>query len=255
MYKEAGICVDAPFYDFFDGEFGNGVKEQNLLSMDASKGFLEGIFGMSGSPDAPGQGFGRNGIILTGHDHEGCDVYHYINQSSPPEREWKATRWENALSTGLLEEDGIPGLRAVTVRSMMGDFAGNAGLMSLWFDEDAWDWRFEFVNCGLGTQHIWWLVHILDLITIVIAVVYAGFVLVGQFSTSKATSTKTLTNGHLKVAKKGLDIKQNGVTTPASPKVNGNLQCPESEKKSLKKKKSKLNVAGVTQNGSAASSS
>lgn len=52
----------------------------------------------------------------------------------------------------------------------MGDYAGNAGLLSLWFDKDTWDWQYEFVNCGLGTQHLWWIVHILDLITI-------GFVL------------------------------------------------------------------------------
>jgi hypothetical protein len=87
MHKEAGVCVDGPFFDFYDGHFDNGVKEQNHLSRDASKGFLEGIFGMNGSPDAPGNGFGRNSIILTGHDHEGCDTYHYINQSAPPERE------------------------------------------------------------------------------------------------------------------------------------------------------------------------
>jgi hypothetical protein len=182
LHKEAGVCVDGPFFDFFDGEFENGVKEQNHLSMDASKGFLEGVFGMSGSENVPGQGFGRNGVILNGHDHEGCNVYHYINQSQPPEREWKATTWEHAFSSGILDEPGVPGLREITVRSMMGDFAGNAGLLSLWFDEEEWDWRFEFVNCGLGTQHIWWFVHIIDLITLGVGIVYGVLLLVQRMS-------------------------------------------------------------------------
>ncbi|OWP00275.1 hypothetical protein B2J93_3801 [Marssonina coronariae] len=178
MYKDAGICVDGPFFDFFDGQFGNGVKEQNHLSKDATKGFLEGIFGMSGNSDAPGAGFGRNGIILNGHDHEGCNVYHYINQSSTPERQWEATTWKKALDHHLDEQTSLPGLREVTVRSMMGDFAGNAGLMSLWFDEETWDWKFEFADCELGTQHIWWLVHILDLIAAGLALAYGALLLV-----------------------------------------------------------------------------
>lgn len=172
LYKDAGICVDGPFFDFFDGEFENGVKEQNHLSRDASKGMLEGIFGMSGSSEAPGKGMGRHGIVLTGHDHEGCDSYHHINQSLPSEeQEWKANRYADV--NHLDGQEGIPGLREITVRSMMGDFAGNAGLLSLWFDREKWEWEYEFVNCGLGTQHIWWFVHILDLITVLVGVVYA----------------------------------------------------------------------------------
>jgi hypothetical protein len=182
MHKEAGICVDPPFFDFFTGEFNNGVKEQNHLSSDASRGFLEGIFGMNGDPSTPGHGFGRHGLILTGHDHEGCDTYHYINQTVPdveiplqpsPQPRWQARKWKDALSSGLLGSVETPGVREITVRSMMGDFAGNAGLLSLWFDEETWDWRFEFVNCGMGTQHLWWIVHILDLITIGFALAYA----------------------------------------------------------------------------------
>ncbi|ATZ50366.1 Bcted1 [Botrytis cinerea B05.10] len=171
LYKDGGICVDGPFFDFFDGEFENGVKEQNHLSRDASKGMLEGVFGMSGNAHVDGQGMGRHGIILTGHDHEGCDIYHYINQSLPEEdREWKCDRYPEAKH--LVNQSGIPGLREVTVRSMMGDFAGNAGLLSLWFDKESWEWQFEFANCGLGTQHIWWFVHILDFITVIVSIVY-----------------------------------------------------------------------------------
>lgn len=194
LYKQSGVCVDGPLFDFFSGEFDNGVKEQNHLSVDASRGFLEGIFGMSGRTNVPGLGLGRNGVILNGHDHAGCNVYHYINQSQPLEQEWKATTWSQALSAGINEEDGVPGLREITVQSMMGDYAGNAGLMSVWFDEETWEWKFEFVNCGLGTQHIWWLVHIVDLITLVVGIVYGALLLVRKIS-SNMPSSKPQTPG------------------------------------------------------------
>lgn len=168
LHKEAGICVDAPFFDFHDvEEFAYGVKEQNHLSPPASKGILEGIFGKNGDVSVDGQGRGRNGLIMTGHDHEGCDVYHYINQSSPAEeRQWESRRWRNATRSKLVGQEGIPGLREITVRSMMGEFGGNAGLLSVWFDKDTWEWKFNFDTCQLGVQHWWWAIHVLDLVTI-----------------------------------------------------------------------------------------
>jgi hypothetical protein len=81
------------------------------------------------------------------------------------------------VASGVSEQPGVPGLREVTVRSMMGDFAGNASLLSLWFDEETWDWKFEFVNCGLGKQHIWWVIHILDFVMLGVGLVY-GILLV-----------------------------------------------------------------------------
>lgn len=170
LHKEAGICVDAPFFDFHNrDEFAYGVREQNHLSLPASKGLLEGIFGKSGNEEADGQGKGRRGVILTGHDHDGCDVWHFINQSAPAEeREWQAARWKNARKQGLVGKalEGLPGLREITVRSMMGEFGGNAGLLSLWFDSEEWEWKFEFATCSLGVQHWWWAIHIQDLITL-----------------------------------------------------------------------------------------
>jgi hypothetical protein len=249
MYKQSGICIDGPFFDFFDGEFENGVKEQNHLSADASKGFLEGIFGMSGDAWVPGYGFGRNGLVLNGHDHEGCDVYHFINQSEPPERYWKAARWADAEAGGYVDEVGVVGLREVTVRSMMGAFGGNAGLLSLWFDEETWDWRFEFVNCKLGTQHIWWVVHVLDLITLGVGIVYGGFVLVEKFLDGKKGRTqKRMGNGHAK----GPGKKENG--TMNIPEINGNIDSPGAGKKSLRKKKSRAAITGgsPSPNGSTA---
>lgn len=218
MYKKEGICVDGPFFDFFNGDFGNGVKEQNHLSAPASSGFLEGIFGMNGNSEVPGQGLGRGGLILTGHDHEGCDTYHYVNQSSPPEREWEAMRWTDASAAKLYDEPMIPGLREITVRSMMGSFAGNAGLLSLWFDEESWDWKYEFVNCGLGTQHIWWLVHILDLVTIGVFIVYIVVTFVQMYRPTErpAPIMTQINTGRRRLTISGT-MTPNGLMSPISP--------------------------------------
>ncbi|KAL8690441.1 MAG: hypothetical protein Q9218_004115 [Villophora microphyllina] len=164
LHKEVGVCVDSPFFDFYNEDNGGGVKEQNHLSYNAGKGLLEGIYGMSGNPQAPHGGLGRNGIILTGHDHEGCDVYHHLPTDLNAEsRRWSAERWESSMTRF---NNTIPGIREITVRSMMGDFGGNAGLLSAWFDDQSQRWRFEYSTCSLGVQHIWWTVHILDLVTI-----------------------------------------------------------------------------------------
>jgi len=78
LEKEAGTCVDSPYFDFF--EVGGGLKEQNMLSYHSSKTVLEGVFGMTSNKYAEGRGLGRRGIIINGHDHAGCDVVHYIRQ-------------------------------------------------------------------------------------------------------------------------------------------------------------------------------
>lgn len=169
LYKPAGICVDSPFFSFHTSEDGGGLKEQNQLSADASKGFLEGMWGMSGKENAAGGGYGRAGLMLNGHDHAGCDTYHFINQTNgtdASERYWQAVRWEEAQGQKIPGSEGIPGRREITVRSMMGDFGGNAGLLSLWFDQDTWEWKFEYATCPLGTQHLWWFVHIVDAIVL-----------------------------------------------------------------------------------------
>lgn len=163
LHKEDGVCVDGPMFKFHDDELGGGLKEQNHLSSNAAKGVLEGIYGMSGNPDAPGQGLGRDGVILTGHDHEGCDVYHHLPDDEIKEaRAWKAERWADSTAK---RDRTIPGIREITVRSMMGDFGGNAGLLSAWYDHEIGRWQFEYSTCALGTQHIWWAVHVLDIIT------------------------------------------------------------------------------------------
>ncbi|KAF2090216.1 hypothetical protein K490DRAFT_22210, partial [Saccharata proteae CBS 121410] len=161
LHKEAGICVDAPFFDYFPDDQGGGIMEQNHIAYDTGKGLLEGIFGLSGNPDAAARGLGRNGLILTGHDHEGCDVYHYHPRDG---EKWEASRWADAAN--LTADRDLPGVREITLRSMMGQYGGYAGLVSVWFDEGRGEWRSEAQMCRLGIQHVWWAVHIFDLITV-----------------------------------------------------------------------------------------
>lgn len=169
LYKEAGVCVDGPYFTYYEEQYGAGVKEQNHLSYDASMNILEGIYGMSGNREAPGSGFGRNGIILTGHDHEGCDVYHHLPENEDfASRTWAAESWNTTSSS---HHGTIPGIREVTVRSMMGDFGGNAGLLSAWFDPNGKEWKFQYTTCALGSQHIWWAVHVLDIVAIVYLII------------------------------------------------------------------------------------
>ncbi|KAJ5808655.1 hypothetical protein N7474_009924 [Penicillium riverlandense] len=199
LHKKAGICTDEPYFDFHyaDDDEGpdevprwkeGGLKEQNHLSDHASAvGILQGIFGMSGDDGAVRGGRGRNGLILTGHDHTGCDVVHYVDRSPKEEDEdeedaseekkdeadaswrWSAQRYSAQSPSSSQISEETPSIREVTLRSMMGEFGGNAGLLSVWFDSssDVREWKYAITMCPAGVQHIWWAVHILLLITVV----------------------------------------------------------------------------------------
>ncbi|KAE8146176.1 hypothetical protein BDV25DRAFT_143941 [Aspergillus avenaceus] len=185
LHKREGICTDGPYFSFHESDDENGpddiprfkadgLKEQNHLSEQLSaSGVLQGIFGMTGDDNAPGKGWGRNGLILTGHDHTGCDVIHYVNktvddsQSPPPAWKWDASRYPP-----VADPPSTPSIREVTLRSMMGEYGGNAGLLSLWFDATVHEWKYEITMCMAGVQHIWWAVHVLDLLACLLALVY-----------------------------------------------------------------------------------
>ncbi|KAL2350776.1 hypothetical protein BJ546DRAFT_377045 [Cryomyces antarcticus] len=185
--KEGGVCVDGPFFDYHEGYRGGGVREQNHLSETAAMGILEGMYGTSGDASAPAKGRGRNGVILTGHDHEGCDVYHYNAQDGSG---WKAERWAMTRTQTVAGDSERVGIREITVRSMMGQFGGNAGLLSAWFDPQLGEWRFEFANCALGVQHIWWAVHVLDLVVVLLAAVALAASIVEARTGSRDRSRK-----------------------------------------------------------------
>ncbi|KAF2434807.1 hypothetical protein EJ08DRAFT_685734 [Tothia fuscella] len=167
LHKEAGTCADSPFFAFFPSQEGSGIKEQNMISADLSKSaILQGIYGMSPESNAVMRGLGRAGIVLTGHDHVGCDVYHYADRENGT---WNAKVWTSEEAQVVAREEDTPGLREVTLRSMMGEFGGNAGLVSAWWDGDVGRWRIEVSTCSAGVQHIWWAVHVLDLLVVLIA--------------------------------------------------------------------------------------
>ncbi|PWY73766.1 hypothetical protein BO94DRAFT_538809 [Aspergillus sclerotioniger CBS 115572] len=179
LHKKEGVCTDAPYFAFHEEDdsqdeprfYESGLKEQNHLSEYVSaNAVLEGVFGMSGDESVPGGGWGRNGLILTGHDHTGCDVVHFVNRTVGEESEWG---WD-AVGYGDLESNkeksmGVPAIREVTMRSMMGEYGGYAGLLSVWFDGE---WQYRIQMCAAGVQHVWWAVHVLDVVTAVLVLIF-----------------------------------------------------------------------------------
>ncbi|KAJ5609742.1 hypothetical protein N7528_010309 [Penicillium herquei] len=202
LHKEDGICTDGPYFTFHEEEdkdgpdgvprfLNGGLREQNHLSDYVSDtGILSGIFGMSGEENALVGGYGRKGLILTGHDHTGCDTVHYVesitantenesqDEAVEPAQNWKwaARRYEKQYKTESAQE--TPSIREVTLRSMMGEFGGNAGLLSVWFDTDMGEWDYEITLCPAGVQHIWWAVHVTILVTSIVGLLWflAGFI-------------------------------------------------------------------------------
>ncbi|KAI1947324.1 hypothetical protein LOZ12_003119 [Ophidiomyces ophidiicola] len=214
LHKEAGVCTDAPLFAFFskdddkpiDGELRfkeGGLREQNHISAQLSHhGILQGIFGMSGEPNAVAGGMGRNGLILTGHDHTGCDTEHFINRTSvtsedssdtSPAWTWDARLYKSENKQHYSSPPN-PSIREITLRSMMGEFSGNAGLLSLWFDSrpSVMEWKYEFTTCQLGVQHIWWAVHIICLVTSSIVAVWLGLVLLGRSTNADVAIVKSM---------------------------------------------------------------
>lgn len=154
LYKPAGVCVDPPFFSYFEPHHGGGIREQNHLSRQSSDKILNGLFN---TPN----GNKRAGIVLNGHDHEGCDTWH--DRVHTEQEQWISTRFSAPNTT-------TNGIREVTVRSMMGDYGGNAGLLSAWFDARDDIWKFEYATCALGKQHIWWAIHVFDLVVIILGI-------------------------------------------------------------------------------------
>lgn len=211
LHKPEGVCTDGPYFTFFekDDESGKrrykagGLREQNHLSeFVSSNGILQGIFGMTGDEGAPAGGRGRNGLILTGHDHTGCDVVHSIQKQPPqppveniegsfpgeaesgqPSWTWNTTRYDPSGP----QDSSSPSIREITLRSMMGEYGGNAGLLSLWFDTAVSEWRYAVTMCPAGVQHIWWAVHVVDLTTFIVGVLYALVRISGYFGTGSSS--------------------------------------------------------------------
>ncbi|KAJ5094162.1 hypothetical protein N7456_010023 [Penicillium angulare] len=214
LHKEDGVCTDGPYFTFHDEDdnegpdgvprfMADGLREQNHLSDFVSDtGILQGLFGMSGDENAPAGGYGRKGLVLTGHDHTGCDTVHYVEKvdvsaedeknedgGAEPAKTWKwaAKRYDAKFEASIAQQ--TPSIREVTLRSMMGEFGGNAGLLSVWFDADLGEWDYEMTLCPAGVQHIWWAVHIVALVTFIVGLLW---LLTGLFGTDESRTEKVL---------------------------------------------------------------
>ncbi|KAF4552705.1 Calcineurin-like phosphoesterase-like protein 5 [Elsinoe fawcettii] len=165
LYKKEGLCVDGPLFTHYTNHEVGGIREQNHLTEKSSRDILDGLYLYEKT-------WTRAGIVLNGHDHEGCDIVHsrlVRNQISAQNTsqigEWTSLPHDLVHDAGVSRDESV---REVTVRSMMGAYGGNAGLMSGWFDKEDRRWRFEYQSCMFGVQHIWWAVHILDMITVLV---------------------------------------------------------------------------------------
>jgi len=153
LHKSSGICVDGPFFSYFSPANGGGVREQNHLSEDVSKRLVDCLQRTQSS------------IVLNGHDHEGCDSFHYrdppSSSSSTADNPAIAKTIPTRDSPSLSPAQKAQSVREITVRSMMGSYGGHAGFLSGWFNVDKGEWEFEYASCAFGVQHIWWVCKVL----------------------------------------------------------------------------------------------
>jgi hypothetical protein len=133
--KPEGLCRDGSYFEFY--EWGT-LRAQNHLSESSTERVLHSVFR---------QGTKHGGIILSGHDHEGCiSVYDQHADGT-----WRPRLGSEAGEWGVLE---------VTVRSMMGEYGGNTGMISGTWDDQKHRYNFEFSLCRFAVQHVWWATEI-----------------------------------------------------------------------------------------------
>lgn len=148
FFKLSGLCYDGPQFRYYSADHDREpykatlLRSQNHLSEPVSKRVLNLVF----SNDKPG-------IILTGHDHEGCETYYNRNST---EGTWTASKTMD--STDLV-------IQEVTIRSVMGEFDGNTGLILGHFNKVSGKWQWSFNLCPFAVQHIWWFTKVVTIIT------------------------------------------------------------------------------------------
>lgn len=148
FYKREGLCADGPEHKYYvdnDKEpYKNGLlRSQNHLLYETTQKVFDIVF-----PNAD-----KEGIVLTGHDHVGCDDwYNYIDG------EWVASK-------DRLEGERAP-IREIVVRAMMGDFQGQTGIVTGRFDGS---WKFDFHYCSFVVQHWWWASKVSALVALMLA--------------------------------------------------------------------------------------
>lgn len=147
FFKRAGLCADGPehkYYENYEREpYKNGkLRSQNHLNYETSQKVLNTVF-----PNKD-----KEGIILTGHDHVGCDSwYSHVGD------EWVAEKEPQSSDRAPIHE--------IVVRAMMGEFDGQTGLMTGHFDGA---WHFTFTYCSFVVQHVWWASKIAALLSVLL---------------------------------------------------------------------------------------
>ncbi|CCJ28115.1 unnamed protein product [Pneumocystis jirovecii] len=137
LYKHKGLCKDPPYVKYYEKD--KTIKEQNHLSENSSNLVLTRLFNHI-----------YNGAIITGHDHEGCDCIHMLDDQGM----WIVKRFNN-------EKEGI---REITVRSMMGQYGGYSGVFSAKINEASDKWEFSYCLYPFVINQIWWSIYICDFI-------------------------------------------------------------------------------------------
>lgn len=147
LFKPAGICTDGPMFKYYDNEY-KWLKSQNHLSEEATNRLLDGIFGREDP----------RGVILAGHDHEGCVSSYTFDTDNG---NWSVSGGHVTENTGHVSE--------YTVRSMMGEFGGNTGLLTGGWNSTKGKYDFEYSLCPFVVQHLWWATKVVTIIATVVA--------------------------------------------------------------------------------------
>ncbi|EDO16140.1 hypothetical protein Kpol_1070p23 [Vanderwaltozyma polyspora DSM 70294] len=153
MYKEQGICHDGPEFKYYPKKYKREpykaklLRSQNHLSYNVTQSVLNSIF----NNDKPG-------IILTGHDHEGCKTTY--NKVVTPD----GIYWEPVNSSDVLDHH----IQEITVRSMMGYFGGNTGILTGLFNDMTSQWEWHFSLCPFASEHIWWVANVSIALSIIL---------------------------------------------------------------------------------------
>jgi len=140
MYKPQGICRDGPHFDYYPQQYGSVLKQQNHLSANATSLVMSSLF-------TGGQG----GLIVTGHDHQGCFSKYIF------EGEWMA----RADTDTTMPRNGE--VKEFTVRSMMGEFGGNSGLIYGHVNQEN-HMQWSYTLCRFHLQHIWWVTQVVTIV-------------------------------------------------------------------------------------------
>ncbi|KAK9235663.1 Metallo-dependent phosphatase-like protein [Lipomyces kononenkoae] len=156
LYKPAGVCIDKPYFSYYRDKSARLIREQNMLSEETSQWLLDGFFGV---------GRAGRGVIINGHDHDGCLVRHTKVQG---EQRWGLVPIASGDSKYkyYYNEDSSDsnGVLEVTLRSMQGQYGGNAGLLKGAWDSTTQGYEFSFSICRFGVQHIWWATYVMAII-------------------------------------------------------------------------------------------